>query len=575
MKTRLTHAFLDTLKPRAKDQLIWDADLTGFYVKLTPVGHFVFMVYFRVKGRQCRRRIGAWPEMTPEAAREAAREVLSQARQTGTPPERKQPIARKPLPVLLGTFWESVVLPDIETRLSVSTVRGYRRAYVKYIEPVLGACSLDSIQTTDIATFRSALKVVPATENRVMTVLRCLFQKGVEERMIAADPLGAWRVRRHRMVRAEKKALTERASECQEKSGAKETPETREETGIPVEEWDVESSDTAAVGAGRLGAAEEFASGESSFSSDPSGFSSERAETGDDKEAERFSSHFDENSDSASGVLGGCSIPGRGRQLPRRVSPERLIPGPERDAAFVERIARIGLRPDSRVLSYYDPRGHICEEYRLLGKNLFHALASMPDADMQSGKVVVLSSSVQGEGKTLTCVNLALTLAQDLCDRVVLWTVTCAIPRFIVIWACRYRRAESAVGRRGTGSAPRRLFDSYGRGLHLLLSAASEWNPAQLLDGTGMTRLLGALRKRYSLILVDSPPILTATDALSLGAKSDGMLFLLRARRTQREQIQEARQRIARLEIRMLGYVINNVRSFLPQIWRKYYYGNY
>ncbi len=304
MKTRLTHAFLDTLKPRAKDQLIWDADLTGFYVKLTPVGHFVFMVYFRVKGRQCRRRIGAWPEMTPEAAREAAREVLSQARQTGTPPERKQPIARKPLPVLLGTFWESVVLPDIETRLSVSTVRGYRRAYVKYIEPVLGACSLDSIQTTDIATFRSALKVVPATENRVMTVLRCLFQKGVEERMIAADPLGAWRVRRHRMVRAEKKALTERASECQEKSGAKETPETREETGIPVEEWDVESSDTAAVGAGRLGAAEEFASGESSFSSDPSGFSSERAETGDDKEAERFSSHFDENSDSASGVLG-------------------------------------------------------------------------------------------------------------------------------------------------------------------------------------------------------------------------------------------------------------------------------
>jgi Mrp family chromosome partitioning ATPase len=89
-----------------------------------------------------------------------------------------------------------------------------------------------------------------------------------------------------------------------------------------------------------------------------------------------------------------------------------------------------------------------------------------------------------------------------------------------------------------------------------------------------MTQLLHVLRDRYSLIIIDTPPVLMATDALTIGVKSDGILFLLRARKTKREQIQEARQRIARLDIRLLGYVINNVKTFLPRIWvKKYYYG--
>jgi Mrp family chromosome partitioning ATPase len=90
-----------------------------------------------------------------------------------------------------------------------------------------------------------------------------------------------------------------------------------------------------------------------------------------------------------------------------------------------------------------------------------------------------------------------------------------------------------------------------------------------------MTQLTHLLRERYALIIVDTPPVLLATDALTVGIRSDGMLFLLRARKTQREQIQEARQRIARLDIRLLGYVINNVKTFLPRIWSRYYYGNY
>jgi capsular exopolysaccharide synthesis family protein len=271
------------------------------------------------------------------------------------------------------------------------------------------------------------------------------------------------------------------------------------------------------------------------------------------------------------------SVGGGRRTLRRRGSRREIpIPGPERDPEAVSRIAQVALRPDPRILSFYDPQDHVCEEYRLLGKNILHTFATTPDVDMTLGKVVALSSSARGEGKTLTSVNLAMTMAQDLCDRVILLDVDLRHPK-----VHRYLGVAGSSNLNDLLAAedPNAILEDCivrtESGLHLLMSAPCGRNPAQLIDSDNMTRLLEILRKRYSLIVLDTPPVLLATDALTVGTRSDGMLFLLRARKTQREQIQEARQRIARLEIRMLGYVINNVRSFLPQIWRKYYYGNY
>jgi capsular exopolysaccharide synthesis family protein len=592
MKTRLSRAILETLEPRTKDQLIWDADLTGFYVKLTPAGRFVFMVYYRVKGRQYRRRIGAWPEMAPEVAREAAREALTRAREGSPPPERKRSGKGKGKGLLVGAFWETAVLPEVEIRFAASTAAAYRRVFGRYVKPVFGDRQIDTISPSEIAAFRASLTVASSTESRVIAVIRFLFQRALEQHLIRVSPIeerGDDRaaVRRGAPRSAQQAPLETGTSSPVEESreDAVSVPESFEvESEFEEEEWDVESSDASAMVSGLFSDRQDLASVSGKGLSEPTNQDCSVFK-GQEKAAEGVSDDFlnlrnpDEANDS---ISRGWSELGRKRglwerRLPRRSIPERLISGPERDAEFVKRISEIALRPDSRILSYYEPRGHICEEYRLLGKNLLHTLGTLPDEDMALGKVVVLSSAVQGEGKTLTCVNLALTLAQDLYDRVVLLDCDLRHPKIH-----RYLGVTSSTGgmnRLLSAEEPEAALEEClvrtEGGLHLLLASASEWNPAQLLDGESMTRLLAALRRRYSLVIVDSPPVLTATDALSVGAKSDGMLFLLRARRTQREQIQEARQRIARLEIRMLGYVINNVRSFLPQIWRKYYYGNY
>ena len=259
----------------------------------------------------------------------------------------------------------------------------------------------------------------------------------------------------------------------------------------------------------------------------------------------------------------------------RRSKGEIPVPGPEPDPAFINRIVRVAPRPDKRVLAFYDPRHHICEEYRLLGKNLLHTFSNGSE-NLRRGKVIILTSSVRNEGKTLTCMNLAFILAEDYKDRVLLLDADMRHPKLH-----RYLGLPPSTGFNDllASSAPERIMtDCLVRtdtGLHLLTAQSTKNNPAPLLDSPNTTRILDLLRDHYSLIIVDTPPVLLATDSLTLGARSDGMLFLLRARKTKREQIQEARQRIARLEIRLLGYVINNVRTFLPKIWSRYYYGEY
>ncbi|MBN1867111.1 hypothetical protein JW916_07435 [Candidatus Sumerlaeota bacterium] len=261
----------------------------------------------------------------------------------------------------------------------------------------------------------------------------------------------------------------------------------------------------------------------------------------------------------------------------RRARREIVVSGPEVDPEFVQRIAKIAPRPDTRIVSFYRPKHHVCEEYRLLGKNILHTFNGMSGASSR-GRVVVLTSSVRNEGKTLTCVNLAMTLAQDLKDRVLLMDGDLRHPRIhTYIGSPAGTGLNDLLASSDPGSILEDCLLRTDTGLHLLLASASRGNPAPLLDSPQSTQLFNLLRERYALVIVDTPPVLLATDALTLGPRSDGMLFLIRARKTKREQIQEARQRIARLDIRMLGYVMNKVRTDLPRILRErfYYYGHY
>src|SRR5581483_7044537 len=96
-------------------------------------------------------------------------------------------------------------------------------------------------------------------------------------------------------------------------------------------------------------------------------------------------------------------------------------------------------------------------------------------------------------------------------------------------------------------------------------------DPAALLSSDRVVELLDRAAERYHWIVIDSPPVLAASDAAVLASSVDGVLLVVRAHATPVDAVQVARERLEALGARILGVVLNDVRLAR----NRYFYANY
>ena len=179
-------------------------------------------------------------------------------------------------------------------------------------------------------------------------------------------------------------------------------------------------------------------------------------------------------------------------------------------------------------------------------------------------KLITVTSSFAGEGKTSTCLALAKALAED-GHRVLLVDADLRRPR-----VADYFSIEGAVGLVDVlaGAVPLGLGVQHLQtsGLHVLPSGTIPPNPSELLGSRAMSDLMERLRAEYDLVLFDAPPILPVADALITGAKSDGVVMVTRHGKATRHQVRESIDALHGVEARLLGVVFNMVP--LSARWR-------
>lgn len=209
-----------------------------------------------------------------------------------------------------------------------------------------------------------------------------------------------------------------------------------------------------------------------------------------------------------------------------------------------------GRRP---LVTELEPHAGRVEAFRVLRTNL-----QFVDVDT-ADKVFVVTSSLPEEGKTTTAANLAITLAQA-GHRTVLAECDLRRPRVADVL-----QMDNAVGITtlllGRVSLADALQKHGGSGLEVLTSGAIPPNPAELLQSRAMAELITELRRDYDMVIIDAPPLLPVTDAALLTAQADGALVVVRHGRTTRDQLDHALDRIAGVDGRVLGTVLNMVPS--------------
>jgi receptor protein-tyrosine kinase len=206
-------------------------------------------------------------------------------------------------------------------------------------------------------------------------------------------------------------------------------------------------------------------------------------------------------------------------------------------------------KPLVTALASHAPR---VEAFRVLRTNL-----QFVDVDHDS-KVFVVTSSVPEEGKTTTATNLAITLAQT-GKRVLLIEADLRRPKIADIL-----RLETSVGLTTVLVGRIALEDAIQEfaevpNLSVLTSGAIPPNPAELLQSQTMAEVLTQLRRSFDVVIVDAPPLLPVTDAALLAAQSDGALLVIRHGKTTKDQVRNSMERLAAVDGRALGVVLNMV----------------
>ena len=100
-------------------------------------------------------------------------------------------------------------------------------------------------------------------------------------------------------------------------------------------------------------------------------------------------------------------------------------------------------------------------------------------------------------------------------------------------------------------------------------------NPADLLSSSKLTEAIAELRTKYKFIVIDSPPVMAATDAVILSVQCDGVLLVVRSGETPKEAFSRTRDLLRSVNCRMLGVVLNAVDSSAPDYYYSYRYYPY
>lgn len=233
-------------------------------------------------------------------------------------------------------------------------------------------------------------------------------------------------------------------------------------------------------------------------------------------------------------------------------------------------------------------KNSVPQKASLIGKNISFAAAEaykllrtklqFSFSDDSNCRVIGVSSSLSGEGKSLTSINLAYTLSQ--------------LGKKVILIDCDMRRptlAEKLGIQKKPGlssylTAQRQLAElfqdcAFARdeaAFQVIAAGENPPNPVELLSSVRMQQMLEILRRVYDYVILDLPPVGEVSDAMAVAKQTDGMLLVVRQNACDRNALTDTMRQFDFIEARILGVVFNCIAEPARKGYsKKYYKGRY
>lgn len=211
----------------------------------------------------------------------------------------------------------------------------------------------------------------------------------------------------------------------------------------------------------------------------------------------------------------------------------------------------------------------VVEAYKMVRTNLLYLLSQSNE------KTITVSSSVAGEGKSTTAINIAVAFSQ-LGSRVLLIDSDMRKPS--VHKKLRLSNDKGLSSLLVGFSTLEETVNTVNQNLDVITGGPTPPNPSELLGSQAMVDLLHDLNERYDYIVLDTPPVNIVPDALVVAPHTAGILFVVRDFITTHDQLQKALGSIEFAGVRFLGTILNGYNNKVSRRYRyryRYKYSSY
>ena len=214
----------------------------------------------------------------------------------------------------------------------------------------------------------------------------------------------------------------------------------------------------------------------------------------------------------------------------------------------------------SGIVTPDQPKTLIAEEFRVVKRPLLTNVTN-PAAPIRNSNLIMITSSLPGEGKSFTAANLAISIAMELDRTVLLVDADVARPSLPRLMGFSEERGLLDILQDKTLRLSDVLLKTNIPKLSILPAGTRDTQSTELLASENMGRLLSELSKRYAdrIIIFDSPPLLLTTEARVLAARMGQIVFVVRAEETPQSAVREALGTIEACPVKLL--VLNQARN--------------
>lgn len=206
-------------------------------------------------------------------------------------------------------------------------------------------------------------------------------------------------------------------------------------------------------------------------------------------------------------------------------------------------------------------RSQMADEYRVIKRPLIANAMGRGSAPIQNGNLIMVTSALPGEGKSFTAINLAISIAMELDNTVMLVDADVARPSVLNMLGLPPAPGLLDVVDKNSVDISGVLLRTNIEKLSILPSGTQHPRATELLASDAMVRLLDDMASRYSdrIIIFDSPPLLLTTESRALATHMGQIVIVVHAEQTAQAAVKQAVSAIEACPVKML--VLNQARQ--------------